>query len=241
MYAWAYVDLKTVDSTWLQYDQNKWFSHKRTHAQTHTQTHTHTHTRTQTNTNTTNCSLALKQINVDNRKLYLFAIASATCGSLLLADWQAIGDDPCITDSVNSSASDSYEYNNRYTVWTNNTYSTQLSHNLSSPHSLFLNEARRCELQSTSKRECFWNPRSRITGKLCADCYRVCRSKQMSLNFVQFCLGLILYVVTIPLSTVCITAILSSLTPLKSQVNIFTIIALWGISHYIIETYSTVI
>ena len=166
----------------------------------------------------------------------MFALVATTCGNLLIADWQAIGDDPCSTDAANTSTLDSHQYNSRYTAWTNNTYSTQLSRNLSSPHSYFLNDARRCELRSTSEYECFWNPKSHITGKLCANCYKVCRSKRMSLNFVQFCLGLTLYMVSIPLSTVCIIAILSNLTPLESQVHEIIIIIIVCIARFYIHT-----
>ena len=159
----------------------------------------------------------------------------AFCGSLLMADWQGLGNNPCSLPVINTTV---LLNNGSFQGYSNSAQVTDLEgesnqsqvfiHEGNSPTSnfpstsntttLFIDDARRCELRSTSDYKCLWNPKSSITGKLCSDCYHICRSKQMSFSFAQFCLGLTLFVVTVPLSTICVTAMLSSLTPLESQV-----------------------
>ena len=50
-----------------------------------------------------------------------------------------------------------------------------------------------CLAYSSPPDECFWNPNSRVSGIVCDECLKVCRSKDKSLNFVQLLIGVILY------------------------------------------------
>ena len=116
-----------------------------------------------------------------------------------MGDWQAIGQDPCTTgidyDAISSEHMNATSNSSLYQQWLES-----------------------CEALSNSSHQCFWNPKSRITGEFCNTCLRTCLSEQKSTNFYQFSLGVLLVSLTAPLCFVYIPAITSAITSVESQV-----------------------
>ena len=129
---------------------------------------------------------------------------------LLMADWQAIGHDPCregFSDRQSFVSNDSslmkVADGHGFAVWQNTTGAL---------------DERICEELSTEANPCFWNPHSPVTGQYCAECFKVCRSVRRSLNFVQLCIGLFLLSATAPLLLVASFVFAADVVPLESQV-----------------------
>ena len=127
----------------------------------------------------------------------------AILGHLLMADWQAIGHDIC-REMHEQTYSDSLNLDNTYVDMTNGSFVTI--------------ERRACELLSTDTYQCFWNPHSEVTGEYCAECLKVCRNVKKSLTFVQFSLGLILFISTLPMVPVAVRMLASEIAPVESVV-----------------------
>ena len=79
-----------------------------------------------------------------------------------------------------------------------------------------------CESFAGPPLNCFWNPHSRITGKTCPRCDRLCRSRQTTLNFVQFIMGNCLIFPGLIFGRLAATIILSDIMGTASQVNNYT-------------------
>lgn len=141
-------------------------------------------------------------------------------GVITIADWQAIGHDPCLQSGTSS-------FNNTYSGYNSSDQNDSLSHfsalsalesdstencSMSSFHQVS------CETWSTSSHKCFWNQKSRITGEFCGTCHEVCLSEQKTMNFYQFCIGMLLISITVPVGFIAIPAILSDITSVQSQV-----------------------
>ena len=141
-----------------------------------------------------------------------------------MGDWQGIGHDPCLAASP-------YNFS-----FTNNTTTLSVHANTSSTDTKNMQEwntgsgslelldrevlqASYCEAQSSSGHDCYWNPVSQVTGKLCKDCDPVCRSAQKSLNFVQFAIGVTLLTSTIPVATITTNLVTTEFLPLELQVG----------------------
>ena len=77
-----------------------------------------------------------------------------------------------------------------------------------------------CEAFSDAPYHCFWNPHSRVTGKVCKRCSRLCRSRDRSLYLAQFLVGMTLVSLTIPLGRITVTLITSDALAGGSQVCI---------------------
>ena len=156
-------------------------------------------------------SLILKQLQLNNRKVYMLAVLMALSGTAAMSDWQSIGNDPCLVPSttINNTAVATLELQGNITT------SRPLSMN-QSLESL----ANSCEELNSTLQQCYWNPNSRITGKLCQDCYPVCRSIHKSLNFIQFTAGFIIFSASMPLQSVPLLVVISDFSPPQSQVNI---------------------
>ena len=75
-----------------------------------------------------------------------------------------------------------------------------------------------CLLANTSNGDCYWNPYSYITKKLCEDCQPICRSRSHSLTFAQFVLGSALLLVSIPVAWVPVAALISNRVSTAAQV-----------------------
>ena len=66
---------------------------------------------------------------------------------------------------------------------------------------------------------CFWNPHSRVTGRDCERCARLCRSHDRSLNLVQFLVGMSTVTAVIAMGRISITLIVSDALAGESQVE----------------------
>ena len=65
---------------------------------------------------------------------------------------------------------------------------------------------------------CHWIPDSRVTHKHCSDCQPICRSTRHTLNFVQFTIGLALFLSTLGLLYIGIFLLLSNSVKKSFQV-----------------------
>lgn len=76
---------------------------------------------------------------------------------------------------------------------------------------------------------CHWIPNSQLTEHYCSDCQPICRSPSGSLNFVQFCLGAALLMLSIPIAWVPVASMASERTKSEMQVITYKIILIESI------------
>ena len=161
------------------------------------------------------CRYILNKLRMDNRKVFVLALLAAMFGGFIASDWQSIGSDPC-------SAVHLQELATRELPWPDKMVTSSLSsivqQNTANYTTLQFRKA--CEAVSTPEDLCHWNPVSQFTGQYCQTCRPVCRSMRRSLNFFQFCIGVSLMTLAIPLGNIIIAVIASDFTPLESQVGL---------------------
>ena len=128
-------------------------------------------------------------------------------GLTLASDWQSIGEDPC-----------------------KSTFITNLNANLSHVHDTYPVEVRcdntnstdslsaLCLAGSSEKHICVWNGESWITGQKCIHCRPLCRTETKCLNFVLFCIGIVLIVLCTHLFNTVTVAIITDVSPQGLQV-----------------------
>ena len=150
------------------------------------------------------------------------ALTLALVGSILMGDWQAIhvGRDSCSPDgnlqlntSTNSTNSSDLIGIDVDSVLSSGLMTDEL--NSTSNSSLYVEN---CEALSSSSHQCFWNPKSRITGEFCNTCLPTCLSKQTTINFYQYTVGILLISFASPLGLILTSAITAGVTPVHSQV-----------------------
>ena len=78
--------------------------------------------------------------------------------------------------------------------------------------------ANNCESVNNSKYGCHWIPYSLITKKHCNDCQPICRSIYRTLNFIQFCIGAALLVISTQIVGGSAVAVISASVDKISQV-----------------------
>ena len=78
----------------------------------------------------------------------------------------------------------------------------------------------KCESSNNSGHHCHWIPDSPITKKHCEDCQPICRSVDHTLNFVQFCIGALLFMLSMPIARESMTAIISDVVTKNTQVSL---------------------
>ena len=145
-----------------------------------------------------------------------------------MADWQSIPYDPCTELSLFHHP----ELAGNYCVTSTNNVqlnTTEVHHeNETSAHVQALqifedcvyNMARnKCEEAGISKHHCHWLPSSSVTKELCMDCQPICRSRDKSLNFVQFLIGAVLFDFSQPVARITFTAIISDQVVREHQVS----------------------
>ena len=143
-----------------------------------------------------------------------FSLLTIFVGNTMLSDWQVIyfKNNPCYLPSpVDNGTAESRDTLN-VTSSLENSNLNMIEWNIEN-----------CENKSTSSHKCFWNPLSRVTGDHCHTCYRGCLSKQTSLNFYQFSIGMLLVVVGSTLQYVFNFALLSDIVSPENQVNSLTL------------------
>lgn len=164
------------------------------------------------------------KLRMKARKIVALMICFIIAGLAIMGDWQGIGHDPCLAATP---------YNLSFT---NNTTTLSAHANTSSTETENMQDwnigsgslesldrevllSSYCEAQSSSGHDCYWNPVSQVTGKLCKDCDPVCRSVKKSLNFVQFALGVTLLTSATPVATISTNLVTTEFLPLELQVG----------------------
>ena len=146
----------------------------------------------------------------NNRILLIVSLIVGLVGTMLATDWQAIGQDSChlqFVKGTNGSVPDLADASD---------FNFQ---EIDPPMSNFSDLADICIAGSSESHECYWNPQSRITGTLCSLCRPVCRTESMSVNFVQFSLGISLITVSSLLIWMTVLAIATDCTAKDAQVS----------------------
>ena len=163
---------------------------------------------------------------MSNRAILLFCTLAILTGNLLSSDWQSFGHDPCKHRFTRSHPSDNLSLPLHDMAYLNETVTNHESvawdeyfiHGpLSVNESLIL--ADHCLSLSTTEHTCYWNPLSRVTGKLCIECHRTCRSEQKSVNFIQFCVGFSIILFVSQLFVTTVYSVASDYTPKAFQVR----------------------
>ena len=150
---------------------------------------------------------------MDNRFIFLGGVILGVIACTIMADWQAIGGDPCDKfsghcENKNASTFNSYiEENN-----TDNNSTCEV-----------------CKMHSGDPYQCFFNPDSRITQEYCDDCRPFCRSEQHTLNFVQFMIGVCLFSFSFPLVRITMTIMFSDALGSASQVHMLLVVVIFVI------------
>ena len=155
----------------------------------------------------------------------------------MIGDWQGIGHDPCSSANIigpfNASTNGSGLEDNDYSLsgmfsadsalnsGGDSIYPLPISDEISSSSNSSLHNwwVESCEALSSSSHQCFWNPKSRITGEFCNTCHTACYSELKSFNLYQFSFGVLLVCLASALGFVFISAITSAYTPIDHQVS----------------------
>ena len=130
-----------------------------------------------------------------------------------MSDWQSIGNDPC---SGNESPDLATRELQDMGYSSHRILSREMQQSSRNYTALQLREA--CEALSTPEDRCRWNAISLITGQYCQTCRLVCRSMHRTLNFFQFCFGISLITISMPISIASSTVIASDFVSLEMQV-----------------------
>ena len=187
-------------------------------------------------------------LRLDNRIMFIAALLTSVAAAVLLADWQSLPYDPCteyslyhnpelveryMTEIKNSSgllSRDSSLEHYGGLLWEKSVDGTPLVNETPSviaSHPPSVNQinlevidlaVNKCESLYTSL-GCHWTPMSLITGKDCPDCRLLCRSVDKTLNFIQFCLGAVLLLISVPSVRVSLVNVTSDYVNKEIQVS----------------------
>ena len=128
---------------------------------------------------------------------------------LIMTDWQAIANDSCMEYSLFSNP----HLRDKYRVELAKSNITELG--LVSVQSLEVVDDDRCE---SAAGYCHWIPNSRVTHKHCTDCQPICRDIRLTLNFVQFIVGTVFLISTMPIMYTGMFLLLSEIVNKQYQV-----------------------
>ena len=146
----------------------------------------------------------------------MLGITASIIGAALIADWQAIGHDPCsqfslfhhpeLTNKSKPGAIclDNYDLTNleAHINISNNT------NHFPCANVTLLRTV--CESLGDTKYHCYWNQHSRVTGEECYACPSICRSEYKSLYLAQFVVGSILFEFSIPVTRTALMIVIAS-------------------------------
>ena len=181
---------------------------------------------------------AFQRLHIDNRISSIITLVLALIGSLVATDWQSIQGDPCsqfskiegvnfseVQDVVVGSGS------GMEGMWCEVDPGSYICAAEKSGVNLQecgveqsvmmdgMNASCVCEAFSgVSEFNCFWNPHSRVTGRDCQRCARLCRSHSHSLNLIQFLVGMSLINIIYRMGVMSITLVASDALAGESQV-----------------------
>lgn len=137
-------------------------------------------------------------------------------------DWQAIGTDSCreysIIDKNNITTiqecflSQQCDFEDAKNVegWTGNETCASVLNE-------FHYKMNVCLQVDATNASCYWNPVSVVTEKQCATCLPLCRSKDKSLYFAQFIIGVLFVMLAIPLQKISLVMLITWLFRDKPQ------------------------
>ena len=140
----------------------------------------------------------------------MLGVTASIVGTALIADWQAIGHDPCTQFSPFHHP----ELTNRAgAICLNNLTNLEVHINISSngPPCANVTLIRAvCESLGDTKYHCYWNQHSRVTGEECHACPLICRSEYKSLTFAQFGVGSFLFELGVPVTRTAVMIVIAS-------------------------------
>ena len=134
---------------------------------------------------------------INNRLLTIITLLTSMFGSLLMADWQSIGSDPCLQYST---------FRNPSNVIGNSTTGIP-DHIVTIAVEPEILGAREQCLHSPDN--CYWNQYSPLTKVECLGCPPICRGVHKSLNFFLFSVGVAISAFVIPIAEVVWTVLIT--------------------------------
>ena len=141
----------------------------------------------------------------------MLGVTSSIVGSVLIADWQAIGHDPCTQFSLFHHPDLTNEPKiclNNFNVTNLNTYINTSSNDFPCSNVTLLRTV--CESLGDTKYHCYWNQHSRVTGEECHACPPICRGQYRSLTLTQFGVGSVLFVFGISVTRTALMIVIAS-------------------------------
>lgn len=167
-------------------------------------------------------ALVIQTFGLSAWKTAFIGFLLSTVGFIVLMDWHAIGTDSCreysIIDKNNITAiqecflsqqCDSEDEENVEGWSEKETCAGVLNE--------FHHKMHVCLQVDATNASCYWNPMSVVTGKLCITCLPLCRSKDKSLHFAQFIIGVLFVMLAIPLQKISLVMLLTWLFKDKPQ------------------------
>ena len=167
-------------------------------------------------------ALVIQRFGLSAWRTAFLGFLLGTVGFTILMDWQAIGADLCREHSVTNrdnitaiqecflSQHCDAEGEKNVEGWSRNETCASV---LNEFH-YKMNVCLQVDVTNTS---CYWNPMSIVTGKLCHTCLPLCRSKDRSLHFAQFILGVLFVMLAIPLQKISLVMLITWLFKDKPQ------------------------
>jgi len=161
----------------------------------------------------------MQEFKINSRVIAMLGVTSSIVGAALIADWQAIGHDPCTQFSLFHHP----EIINETKICLN-AYNLKTHINTSSNDFICANVTLLrtvCESLGDTKYHCYWNQHSRVTGEECHACPSICRSEYKSLYLAQFGVGSILLQFGIVFSKIALMIVIAS--NLSSGIRVRTV------------------
>lgn len=139
---------------------------------------------------------------INTRFLTIATLLMSMFGSLLMADWQSIGSDPCLQYSIfhNPSIDNSINIDKYYNS------SIGIPNHTVTVEPEILGAREQC-LHSSDN--CYWNQYSPLTKIECVGCPPICRGVYKSLNFLLFSVGVAISAFVIPITEVVWTVLIA--------------------------------
>ena len=141
----------------------------------------------------------------------MLGVTTSIFGVSLIADWQAIGHDPCTQCSLfhhPELTSETKICLNAYNVTNLKTHINTSSNDFPCANVTLLQTV--CESLGDTKYHCYWNQHSRVTGEECHACPSICRSEYKSLTFAQFVVGSVFFEFGIPVTRTALMIVIAS-------------------------------
>ena len=136
----------------------------------------------------------------------MIGLTATIVGAALIADWQAIGYDPCTQFSPFHHPELTHRTGaiclNNYNL-TDMEAHINLCSNVTLPRTV-------CVSLGDTKYHCYWNQHSRVTGEECYACPSICRSEYKSLYLAQFVVGSVLFEFGIPVTRTALMIVIAN-------------------------------